>query len=255
MSSVSLTIKNNIAIVTLQNETKLNALTMAMLDALNGHLETLEADDKICGLILTGTGPKAFCCGADIGEWSQLSPKDFARYWVRRGHRIFDRLARLHLPTIAALNGHAFGGGLELASACDMRIMTASATLALPEAQIGVVPGWSGSQRLTRLMPEPVVKEMVLFGRRVGAERALNVGFVTEIVEDVLSTAMNVMGGLAALSPRSIEVAKAMVHVAGGEDRAATTEALGGAAIAASDDLKEGVQAFRDKRQAAFCGR
>jgi enoyl-CoA hydratase/carnithine racemase len=100
---------------------------------------------------------------------------------VRDGHRVFDRLARLGKPTVAALSGHAFGGGLELAAACDVRVMAPRATLALPEAGVGIVPGWSGTQRLLRLLPEPVVKEMALFGRRIGAERALALGFAAEV--------------------------------------------------------------------------
>ena len=136
-------------------------------------------------VIVTGDGEKAFCTGADITAWGPMAPFDFARHWVREGHRIFDRLARLGKPTIAALNGHAFGGGLELAAACDIRVMTPKATLALPEAGVGIVPGWSGTQRVARLLPEPVVKEMALFGRRISAERALALGFVAEVAEDV----------------------------------------------------------------------
>ena len=114
-----------------------------------------------------------------------MAPFDFARHWVREGHRIFDRLARLGKPTIAALNGHAFGGGLELAAACDIRVIAPRATLALPEAGVGIVPGWSGTQRVARLLPEPVVKEMALFGRRIAAERAVALGFAAEVAEDV----------------------------------------------------------------------
>ena len=136
-------------------------------------------------VIVTGTGEKAFCTGADIAAWGPMAPFDFARHWVREGHRIFDRLARLGKPTIAALNGHTFGGGLELAAACDIRVIAPRATLALPEAGVGIVPGWSGTQRVARLLPEPVVKEMALFGRRISAERAVALGFAAEVAEDV----------------------------------------------------------------------
>ncbi|MEM7317575.1 MAG: enoyl-CoA hydratase/isomerase family protein, partial [Pseudomonadota bacterium] len=123
MSTISLAIENNLAILTLDNPSKLNALTMGMLDDLSAHLDTIDARSEIRGIILTGAGARAFCCGADIAEWGPMPPAEFARHWVRRGHRVFDRLARLHLPSIAALNGHAFGGGLELACACDLRVM------------------------------------------------------------------------------------------------------------------------------------
>ncbi|MEL6960432.1 MAG: enoyl-CoA hydratase/isomerase family protein, partial [Pseudomonadota bacterium] len=177
MSRVALEITGTTALLRLENEAKLNAFTVAMLDDLEAHLKTVERDSAIRTVIVTGSGPKAFCTGADIGAWGDLSPAEFARHWVRDGHRIFDRLATLSKPTIAAVNGHAFGGGLELAAACDIRLMTPRATLALPEARVGIVPGWSGTQRLARLMPEPMVKEMALFGRRVTAERAAGCGF------------------------------------------------------------------------------
>ena len=103
---------------------------------------------------------------------------------MHRGHRLFDKLARLPQPTIAAIGGYAFGGGLELAAACDIRVLGPKAQLALPEAGVGVVPGWSGTQRLVRLMPEPLVREMALFGRRISAERAVQAGLPAEIADD-----------------------------------------------------------------------
>lgn len=255
MTKISLEIKGHVAVLTLRNEAKLNALTVSMLGDLEAHLQSIEEDETLRCVILTGSGPKAFCCGADIGEWSTLSSRDFARFWVRRGHRVFDRLARLHLPTIGALNGHTFGGGLELASTCDVRIIAPKATLALPEARVGVVPGWSGSQRLVRLMPEPMVKEMALLGRRIDAKRALASGFVMQIEDDVLDAALSVAEELTALSPRSTELAKSMIHAAQGEDRAAMIEAMASAAIGASDDQREGVEAFQNKRPADFSGK
>ena len=152
------------------------------------HCAALERTPEVRVVIVTGTGEKAFCTGADITAWGPMEPFDFARHWVREGQRIFDRLARLGKPTIAALNGHAFGGGLELAAACDIRVMAPKAMLALPEAGVGIVPGWSGTQRVARLLPEPVVKEMALFGRRISAERALALGFVAEVADDARSS-------------------------------------------------------------------
>ncbi|MCK0149333.1 enoyl-CoA hydratase/isomerase family protein [Marivita sp. S6314] len=255
MSHVSLRVASGIAQITLENEAKLNALTVGMLDQLAAHLDAIEVNPEVRSVLVTGAGPKAFCCGADISEWGPLSPADFARHWVRKGHRVFDRLARLHLPTLAAVNGHAFGGGFELAAACDMRIMAPRATLALPEARVGIVPGWSGTQRALRLMPEPVVKEMALFGRRISAERAFGLGCVAEVSEDVTASGTSILADLTALSPRATETAKAMIHAAQDEDRAAMIEALGSAAIAASEDRAEGVAAFLNKRPAEFSGR
>lgn len=254
MSTVSLTYDGPTAVMRLENEAKLNALTTAMLGQIAAHCDAVEANPSVRALILTGSGPKAFCCGADIAEWGPMTPAAFARDWVRMGHRVFDRLARLGKPVIGALNGHAMGGGLELAACCDIRVMTPRATLALPEAKIGIVPGWSGTQRLARLMPEPVLKEMVLFGRRIEAERALATGFIAEIADDALSTAQEIAAVLSDVSPRANDLAKGMIHAAVGEDRAAAVEALASAAAAASDDRAEGVDAFLNKRPASFTG-
>ncbi len=254
MSSVDLTIENGIAELCLNNPDKMNAFTLDMLDALAGHLDRLDRDASVRCVVLVAEGERAFCTGADINGWGDLSPAEFARFWVRDGHRIFDRLARLSKPTIAALNGYAFGGGLELAAACDIRVMAKGAALALPEARVGIVPGWSGTQRLARIMPEPMVREMALFGRRISADRAQACGFVAEIAEDAREKARSIAEGVAKLSPRAAEIAKNMINAAANEDRAAMTEALGAAAIAATADRDEGVAAFREKRKPEFGG-
>jgi len=255
MSRVRLGIDGRIAEIHLDNPAKLNAFTVEMLAQLAGHLDTIERSSDIACVLVTAAEAKAFCAGADINGWGDLTPVEFARYWVRGGHRVFDRLARLAQPTIAVVHAHAFGGGLELASACDLRVMAPTATLALPEAQVGIVPGWSGSQRLARLLPEPVVKEMALFGRRITAERALAMGFAAEVSDTPLAVAQSIAAKVCGLSPRAVEIAKSMIHAGRGEDRAALVEALGSAAIAASADRTEGVAAFREKRAPQFPGK
>ncbi len=238
----------------LDNPARLNALTVPMLDALEAHCAALERDPDLRAVLVTAEGTRAFCAGADIAAWSGLSPAEFARRWVRDGHRVFDRLARLSLPTIAVIAGPAFGGGLELGAACDIRVMAPGATLGLPETSIGIAPGWSGTQRLARLLPEGVLKEMALFGRRLTADRALALGLVAEVADDPRTAAVAIAGRIATTSPRATEVAKYMIHAAVDEDRAALTEALGGGMIAASADKAEGVAAFRAKRPPEFTG-
>ena len=252
MTAVHLLTDGPIAEMRLDNPAKLNALTPVMLDQIMAHCDTVESNGQVLVALLTATGPKAFCTGADIAAWADLSPADFARHWVRGGHRVFDRLARLSKPTIAVLEGPAYGGGLELAAACDIRVMGRGAKIALPETSVGIVPGWSGSQRLARLLPEAVLKEMALFGRVLGADRCLTLGFATEVSDDPSATALDIADRLRATSPRATEVAKYMIHAAAGEDRAAMIEALGAGMTSASADKAEGVAAFRAKRKPAF---
>lgn len=254
MSTLHLIRHDAIAELRLDNPAKLNAFTPDMLAALENHLTAIDGDPEIRFVILAAEGERAFCAGADIQAWGDLPPAEFARHWVRDGHRRFDRLARLSKPTIAALGGHAFGGGLELAAACDIRIMAPSATIALPEPRIGMVPGWSGTQRLARLLPEPVLKEMALFGRRLDAERALSLGFAAEIAQDPRNAAFDIASEALAASAYAHEIVKYMIHAGAGEDTAAMIETLGGGMIAASADKAEGVAAFRAKRKPAFKG-
>jgi enoyl-CoA hydratase len=254
MSAVHLEIDGAVARITLDNPAKLNALTVEMLGQLEDACATLERTRDVRAVLITATGERAFCAGADITGWGDLAPTDFARLWVREGHRIYDRLARLSKPTIAVIQAHAFGGGLELAACADIRVMAPSATLALPEAQVGIVPGWGGTNRLLRLLPEPVVKDMALFGRRIAADRALTLGFVAEVADDPLAAALEIAQGAITASPRAHEVAKFQIHASVGEDRAAMVEALGGGMIGATDDRAEGVSAFKAKRKPEFPG-
>ncbi len=254
MSAVHLIDHGPVAELRLDNPAKLNALTVEMLGSLGTHCDTIERDAQVRGVVVTAEHSRAFCAGADITAWSPLGPGEFARHWVRDGHRVFDRLARLSKPTVAAIGAHAFGGGLELAAACDIRVMAPDATLALPEAGVGIVPGWSGTQRLVRLLSEPVVKEMALFGRRIDAQRAYTLGFVAQVSEDVRDSAFDVASALAKSSPRATEIAKYMMHAAVGEDRAAMVEALGAGMAGATADRQEGVAAFQEKRKPNFTG-
>ena len=189
------------------------------------------ADARRCGaVIVTGDGRQGLL---HRGRHHRLGADGAARLRPRtgcaRGTGSSTGWRGLRKPTIAALNGHAFGGGLELAAACDIRVMAPRATLALPEAGVGIVPGWSGTQRLARLLPEPVVKEMALFGRRIGAERALALGFVRRGRRGRRAPRRGRSRSKAAtLSPRAVEVAKYMIQAGVGRGPRGADRGAGG---------------------------
>jgi enoyl-CoA hydratase len=245
-----------IAVVTLNRPEKLNALTPAMLMRMEAVAAELDAMTDVRAVVLTGAGPKAFCVGADINEWSALAPLDMWRQWVPRGHRIFDRLAALRVPVIAAINGHALGGGLELAAVADIRIAELAATFALPEAGIATCPGWSGTQRLVSMIGASKVKLLALTGRRIDAVRAREIGLVEEIAEPggALKAAIEMAEQVARLAPVSVQLTKQLVNAANGEGAAVTLEAMAGALAATTTDAREGMLSFREKRTANFEG-
>ena len=259
LSSTLITLQRDgfVATVTLNRESKLNSLTPVMLDELEQVVRTLELDNEIRVVVLTGAGQRAFCVGADINEWAALAPLDMWRRWVRRGHQVFDQWARLRQPVITAINGHAMGGGLELALTGDIRITASAATFALPEASIGTCPGWSGSQRLVQLIGASQAKYQALSGQRLSADRALASGLVHEVVpaEQVMTRALALAAEMASKAPVSLQLTKQLVNAAAGEDTAATLEAMAGALSATTQDGAEGVRSFRDKRPAVYIGR
>jgi enoyl-CoA hydratase len=253
---VAVTIDGHLARITLRRADKLNALDRAMVVALAEAAETIEAASDVRVAILSGEG-RAFCAGGDIAAWGGLPPLEMWRDWTRVGHRAFESLARLRVPLIAALTGHAFGGGLELAAAADIRIAESGFKFGLPETGLGMVPGWSGTQRLVRRFGAQVVRRMALTGKMFTAEEALALGLVDEVVAagEGLARAEAVAADVAARGPIAVQIVKSMINTAEGEDRDAPIEAIAGALTAMTQDLSEGVAAFRSKRPAEFTGR
>ncbi|RWN98952.1 enoyl-CoA hydratase/isomerase family protein [Mesorhizobium sp.] len=250
---VSFETDGDLGIVTLRRPEKFNALDIPMLRALEAALDTAEAADSVRVVLLCGEG-KGFCAGGDVEAWSQMSAADFQVQWVRYGHRVFDRLARLRQPTIAVLSGHALGGGLELAVACDFRVAEAQVKLGFPETSIGVVPGWSGTQRAVRRFGAQTVRRMALGGELFVAAEALALGIVDRVVEtgNAFTEARAWAGKIAERGPLATEAAKLMIAIAEGEDSAAATEALASGFITLTGDLKAGVNAFKTKQKPAF---
>ncbi len=257
MSHTALTIEGQLAVIMLDRPSKLNALSFEMIVALADAAATIETKPDVLMAVITGAGDRAFCSGGDVADWSRLDPLAMGQQWVREGHRCFDRLARLRVPLVAVLNGHALGGGLELAGVADLRIAEEHATIALPETSIGMIPGWSGTQRLVRRFGAQTIRRMSLFGARFTAAEALALGVVDEVVPrgKGLSRARSLLEAVAERGPAAVTIAKQLINAAEGEEREAILEILAGALVSTTADLREGVNAFRERRKAAFVGR
>ncbi len=244
-----------VAILRVARPDKLNAFDIDMLKALAAACDRVEAESAVRVMILTGEG-KVFSAGGDIKAWGGMDAQAFGHEWVRFGHRVFERLATLRMPVIAALNGHALGGGLELAATADIRIAEKQVKIGLPETSLGMVPGWSGTQRLVVRFGAQIVRRMVLGGEMFSGEEARAEGLVDVVVETgtVMRAARDYAARVAARGPAALEVSKLMIASANGEDKGAAVEALGSILVAKTGDLKEGVAAFGEKREARFKG-
>lgn len=247
--------KGPVGILTLCRPEKLNALDLDMLSALAAAADGVEADAEIRAVVLTGEG-KGFSAGGDIRAWGGMRPEEFGHAWVRHGHRVFERLATLRMPLIAAINGHALGGGLELAGIADIRIAEAHIRVGLPETGLGMVPGWSGTQRLVKRFGAQLVRRMALGGEIFTATEALGLGLVDAVAESGagLEAALAYAERVAGRGPAAIEIVKLMIASASGEDNGAAVEALGSILAAKTGDLREGVASFTEKRPAQFKG-
>ncbi|WP_283193131.1 enoyl-CoA hydratase/isomerase family protein [Rhizobium sp. AN80A] len=253
--TVRVDIDGSLAIMTVSRPEKLNALDLDMLKALSEAADAVEANPDVHVAILTGDG-KAFSAGGDIKAWGHMAPQEFGHAWVRYGHRVFERLATLRVPLIAALNGHALGGGLELAGLADIRIAEEQIKIGLPETGLGMIPGWSGTQRLVKRFGAQIVRRMALGGEIFTAEEARQFGMVDMVVATgtAVDAARDYASRVATRGPAALEITKLMIASANGEDNGTAVEALGSILVAKTGDLKEGVTAFSEKRPAQFKG-
>ncbi len=252
---IRVTSEGGVATVTLDRPERYNALGVGIVGELREAIEEIEGAGEVRAMILTGAGEKAFCSGADLKERAGMDPGE---RWAHNRSMVAlaEGLARLQVPTIAALNGLAFGGGLEIALACDFRIAAEGARFALPEVGLGIIPGAGGTQRLPRLVGPTHAKELILTGRRITAERALEIGLVSEVVPagSLMQAARSLAGEIAANSPLALAYAKASVDLASETtiEQGLRYETAAIRATLASEDYRIGLAAFAEKESPEF---
>ena len=247
-----------VRVVTVNRPDKLNALNRATLEALHAAFDAAAADEAVRAVVLTGAGAKSFVAGADIAEMSGLSPVQ-ARDFSLVGQRLMRRMERMPKPVVAMVNGFALGGGLELAMCCHLRIASDSAKLGLPEVTLGLLPGFGGSQRLLRLVGRAAALEMTLTGAPVDAARALALGLVNRVVPaaELESHTMELAAMLAGNAPLAMRGILDAIHVGGEcaiDDGLEYESAQFGLAFA-TEDAREGMAAFLERRKPAFNNR
>lgn len=246
-----------VATLMLNRPTKLNAIDLAMLDALDAAAAELEVDRDVRVVLLTAAGERAFCVGADISAWSAMEPLDVWRTLIPRGHQVFGRIARLPQPVIAVLSGSVFGGGLELALHADLRVAAEGVEMALPEVGLGIVPGWGGTQRLTALVGLGRAKWMILSGNRVDATTAERWGLVQEVASaaELPDRVSALAGAIAGRAPLAVAFAKQLLEGGVGRDTGTTLERLASGLALSTEDGREGPSAFLERRPPSFGGR
>jgi enoyl-CoA hydratase len=244
--------------VTLNRPKALNALNRQLLEELSQVLDEIAADESARVVLITGAGERAFAAGADITEIAALGPAD-ARAFASFGQSVFARLETLGKPVIAAVNGFALGGGCELAMACTFRVASELAVFGQPEVDLGLIPGFGGTQRLTRLVGRGHALDLTLTGRRITATEAARIGLATRVVAPASlgDEAMALAKELAAKAPTAVRYILAAVHEGADLplDAAARIEAAYFGLAAATDDMREGTRAFVEKRKPVFQGR
>jgi enoyl-CoA hydratase len=247
-----------IALITVNRPDRLNALSGAVVEELGDAFARVAADGAIRGAVITGAGEKAFAAGADINELAVLSPLE-AREFARRGQRVFRTLEQAGKPSVAAVNGYALGGGLELAMACNVRFASDNARLGQPEVKLGIIPGYGGTQRLPRLVGRGRALELLLSGEPVTAAEAHRIGLVNAVVPQAELLNFSRAWLLKAIANAPVALALVLETVDAGLQGDLETglrlEALAFGVSAATEDRREGTRAFLEKRRPVFAGK
>ena len=257
-ANILLEIGERIATITINRPKSLNALNPATLRELRDALESIATRDDVGVVLLTGAGDKAFVAGADISELSRLNALDALEFSLD-GHRVLELIERLPQPVIAVVNGFALGGGCELAMACDLLVAADTAKFGQPEVNLGIIPGYGGTQRLPRLVGRNLAKELVLTGDMITAHRACEIGLVNRVVPaaELMKTAREIAAKILARGPVAVRTAKLAINRGLDLDlsNANAYEASLFAACFSSEDRAEGMNAFLEKRKASFKGK
>lgn len=257
LQNLSLSTEGSILTITINRESKLNALNTSTVAELKEVIQSVYDDKDINGVILTGAGEKAFVAGADIGEFSELNEMN-ARKFAEEGQEVFQLIENCHTPVIAVVNGFALGGGCELAMACHIRVACASARFGQPEVNLGILPGYGGTQRLTHLIGKGRAFEYLMTGEMIDANQALNYGLVNYAEVDkeaAMDKANELLNKIGSKAPIAIGLVVDCVNAVFNQDENGyQTEANAFARCCGTNDFKEGAAAFMEKRQPEFKG-
>ena len=252
------TTENNIATITIERPSKLNALNVETIQELHNAFKTFGENSEIRAIILTGSGEKAFVAGADISEFANFSIQEGAQLAQQGQELLFDFVANLKTPVIAAVNGFALGGGLELAMACHFRVASDNAKMGLPEVSLGVIPGYGGTQRLPQLVGKGRAMEMIMTAGMIAADEALRIGLVNHVVaqEELLTFCNGIAQKIVRNSPTAIgQAIKAVNANFKDGENGFETEIKAFGKCFGTEDFKEGTTAFLEKRKAVFSGK
>lgn len=249
-------VKDNILYLTINRPEKLNALNKATLNELADVISTIAANDEVQGVLLTGSGEKAFVAGADISEFASYGSSDGTKLASEGQQRVFDAIENSSKPFVAAINGFALGGGLELAMACHIRVASVTAKLGLPEVTLGLIPGYGGTQRLTQLVGKGIALELIATADMITAERAVQIGLVNYAVatEDLLIKAEEILAKIKLRAPLAVAAAIKATNAVYQSDGFAIEIAEFGKCFDTAD-FKEGATAFLEKRKPVFMGK
>ncbi|CAZ95930.1 enoyl-CoA hydratase-related protein [Zobellia galactanivorans] len=248
--------KEATAIVTINRPTKLNALNRETIQELHDAFEALEKDKGVKVIILTGSGEKAFVAGADISEFADFSEKEGGKLSAKGHKLLFDFVENLSKPVIAAVNGFALGGGLELAMACHFRVASHNARMGLPEVSLGVIPGYGGTQRLPQLIGKGRAMELIMTASMIDVDRALGYGLVNHVVsqEQLIEFCQKLASKISNNSPVALSYAIKAVNAGFKNSNGYDEEIKAFGACFGTEDFKEGTSAFLEKRKADFPG-